>query len=264
MLRSRYSTVCLPGAVLDDAVDELARDSRGALLFDFGGTLDADGVRWSLRFHGAYARLGGRLDAEAFEPIFRASDRQLEALDGVARLGLRAMMEAQAGILCRLLPDGTAIDAGAVAGAVHADSVRTIARNRSVLEGLRRSHRLAVVSNFTGNLAVCLDELELAHLFDVVTDSAVLGVSKPDRRAFRHTLAALDVPASRAWMIGDNPEADIRPALGLGMRAVWLAPAVRTAPPGCAPTARIASLAELPAVLAPLAGGAPLVSQCTG
>ena len=39
------------------------------ILFDFGGTLDADGTRWSVRFHEAYRRAGGRLVLERFEPL---------------------------------------------------------------------------------------------------------------------------------------------------------------------------------------------------
>jgi len=47
------------------------------VLFDFGGTLDADGDRWAVRFHSAYAAAGGRLTFAAFEPLFRKSDCQL-------------------------------------------------------------------------------------------------------------------------------------------------------------------------------------------
>src|SRR2546427_1211252 len=47
--------------------------------------------------------------------------------------------------------------------------------------------RLGVVSNFTGNLRPCLEELGLARFFAVLSDSAVLGWSKPDPRIFAHT-----------------------------------------------------------------------------
>src|SRR5205809_3328687 len=44
-------------------------------------------------------------------------------------------------------------------------------RNLPVLERLARRHRLGLVSNFTGNLKPCLDELGLARLFAAVSDS---------------------------------------------------------------------------------------------
>jgi putative hydrolase of the HAD superfamily len=95
-----------------------------------------------------------------------------------------------------------------------------------------------------------LDELGLAKLFAVISDSTVVGWSKPDPRIFRRTLAALRAPAERAWMVGDNFEADIRGAAALGMRTCWLAPPERAAPAGLAPTARIGRFVELEQVLA--------------
>jgi FMN phosphatase YigB (HAD superfamily) len=235
--------------VLVDALAELARDPRGAVLFDFGGTLDADGVRWSARFFAAYADGGGRLDFATFDPLFGLSDRRLEVLPDIRRLGLRHMILAQVEVLSALLPDGRTMDVERIAERVHTETLGIVARNRPILETLRRSYRLAIVSNFTGNLGVCLEELALADSFDVVTDSAVLGAAKPDVRPFTVTLAALDVSAERSWMVGDNFNADIRPAQSLGMRTVWLAPADRPDPADPPPTARIESLAQLPAVL---------------
>ncbi len=219
------------------------------MLFDFGGTLDADGVRWSVRFHAAYASGGGRLSFEAFDPLFSLSDRRLETHTGIRALGLRGMIEAQAAILCTLLPDGSAMDVRGIADRVHGDAVAVIARNRPILAALRTRYRLGVVSNFTGNLLPCLEEVGIADLFDVVTDSGVLGTTKPDPLPFTTTLEALGVPPDRAWMVGDNFQADIRPAQQLGMRTAWLAMADRTLPPGDPPTARLESLAQLAAVL---------------
>ena len=54
--------------------------SPTVLLFDFGGTLDADGIPWARRFHTAYADAGGALDFAAFEPVYQASDVTLAAL----------------------------------------------------------------------------------------------------------------------------------------------------------------------------------------
>ncbi len=235
--------------VLIEAIDGRARDPRGAVLFDFGGTLDADGLRWSVRFHEAYAAGGGRVDAESFESAFRASDRALEVFPGIRTLGFRVMIETQAELLRPLLPDGASMDAPAIAARVHAEAVRMVNRNRPVLDALRPRFRLGVISNFTGNLELCLVELGVRDAFDIVTDSAILGFAKPDPRPFVHTIETLGVPPHSAWMVGDNFEADIRPGHRLGMQTVWLAPADRPLPPGCVPTARIPSLTDLANVI---------------
>ena len=70
-----------------------------ALLFDFGGTLDADGVPWSPCFHQAYRAAGGTLDFAAFDPIFAASDRALNRAPDIRTTGFRAAIELQARLL---------------------------------------------------------------------------------------------------------------------------------------------------------------------
>ncbi len=220
-----------------------------AVLFDFGGTLDADGLRWSERFHAAYRAAGGRLELREFDQTYRESDRVLERLPGIQRLGFRAMIEAQARLLESMLPDGAEVDFQAVADRFHRDAVRMIERNAHVLSRLAGHYRLGVISNFTGNLSCCLAELRLTNYFHTVTDSAVFGASKPDPEIFHATLRALDVEPRSAWFVGDNLDADIRPARTLGLSTCWVTDPERATPADCAPTARIARLTELPEVV---------------
>jgi HAD superfamily hydrolase (TIGR01549 family) len=114
-----------------------------------------------------------------------------------------------------------------------------------MLERLARRWRLAVVSNFTGNLDPCLEELGLLRFFDVTADSTLVGVAKPDAAIFDWVLERLDIAPGDVWMVGDNPESDIRPATLLGMSTLWLAPAARPAPPGLQPTHRVSRLTEI-------------------
>jgi FMN hydrolase / 5-amino-6-(5-phospho-D-ribitylamino)uracil phosphatase len=253
--------MCMTGAARDaggdkdrlnaTSADLGAAGRREALLIDFGGTLDADGVPWAARFHAAYRRAGGSLSLRQFEPVFRSSDRALEQLPGIRRMGFRAMIDAQAELLRTLLPSGGGSGrAHGMAERFHAAALRAVDRNRAVLASLRQQYRLAVVSNFTGNLDRCLDELGIRSYFDVIADSAVHGVSKPDPTLFLRTLDALAIPAGAAWMIGDNPHADIRAAHALGMRTVWVAPRGRRAPPDVAATARVTRFRDVVDVLA--------------
>lgn len=225
--------------------------SPTVLLFDFGGTLDADGIPWARRFHTAYEDAGGALDFAAFEPVYQASDVALAALPEIRRLGFRAAIEAQVRCLLPLLPDGASLarHSERLVAAVHQPSVRIVARNRPILERLQQDYRLGIISNFTGNLEPCLDELGLRPLFAVASDSTVLGIEKPDPRIFHATLGAIGASAEDAWMVGDNFEADIRPALQLGLRACWMAPPERRPASDAPAHARIASLPEFVEVL---------------
>ena len=219
------------------------------MLFDFGGTLDADGIHWAPRFYAAYRACGGAVEYPAFELVFRASDRTLEGQSRVRTRGFKGLIEAEVQALRDLLPDGAGIDPAQLAARFHADAVAVVARNRPMLGRLSARYRLGIVSNFAGNLEPCLEELELRRYFTVVADSTVVGIAKPDPRIFTGVLAQLDAPAAHAWMVGDNFEADIRPAGGLGMRTCWLAPLDRPVPKGAAPTLRIARLPDLEGAL---------------
>jgi FMN phosphatase YigB (HAD superfamily) len=223
---------------------------RGAVLFDFGGTLDADGRRWSERFHRFYRSMGGGLSPGIFEECFNRSDRKLEALPGIVRFGLRRMVEEQVRLLRELLPDGGLIDADAWSEAFLAESRMAATRNRGILVGLGRRFTLGVLSNFCGNLRPCLAELGLEDCFEVVLDSSDLGVRKPDHRIFGLAFAGVKRPPEECWVVGDNPYADIAPAAALGCATCWLAPAERPLPVGLHPDRRIAALTELPFALA--------------
>jgi putative hydrolase of the HAD superfamily len=86
------------------------------------------------------------------------------------------------------------------------------------------------------------------HYFTVVADSGCVGVTKPDPRLFEHALKWPGVTSAPAWMVGDNFDADIRPAASLGLSTAWLAPGGASPETGI-PTVRISTLTELAEVL---------------
>jgi putative hydrolase of the HAD superfamily len=62
----------------------------------------------------------------------------------------------------------------------------------------------------------------LEQHFDCIVIEGEFGVGKPDDRVFRHALRTIGSDPSRTWMVGDSLEADIAPAIELGMHAVWV------------------------------------------
>lgn len=78
--------------------------------------------------------------------------------------------------------------------------------------------RTAILSNHVPELASIVAHHGLDALVDEVITSALIGVEKPHPEAFAAALG--DVPPERAWMIGDNPVADVRGAEAVGMRSV--------------------------------------------
>jgi putative hydrolase of the HAD superfamily len=67
-----------------------------------------------------------------------------------------------------------------------------------------------------------IDASGLRGLVDAVVISEELGVAKPDPRIFERAMAKIGAVAADSLFVGDNPEADILGAKGVGMRAAWL------------------------------------------
>jgi putative hydrolase of the HAD superfamily len=82
--------------------------------------------------------------------------------------------------------------------------------------------RLAIVSNSEGRLRYVLDRLGLINYFELVIDSHLEGVQKPDPEIFRRALVRLGVPAERAVYAGDIPEVDVEGAERVGMHGVLI------------------------------------------
>lgn len=104
--------------------------------------------------------------------------------------------------------------------------------------------RLGVVSNSDGRAEEALAAAGLRDYFDVVIDSTLAGVEKPDPAIFRAALDALGVPPAQALYVGDLYEVDVIGARAAGMPAVLLVPPGSPPPGGCATVGSLGALAD--------------------
>ena len=77
--------------------------------------------------------------------------------------------------------------------------------------------RVGVVSNSGGQAAGALERAGLADLLEVIVDSTVVGVHKPDPAIFDHALEPLGLEPSETWYIGDTITYDIAAADAAGL-----------------------------------------------
>jgi putative hydrolase of the HAD superfamily len=89
-----------------------------------------------------------------------------------------------------------------------------------------------------------IERFRLGLFFRAVLIEGETGFGKPDSAAFQAALAALEAAPENAWMIGDDIQYDIRPAVALGMRAAWVTGAGPVQPDPAADII-IPSIAEL-------------------
>lgn len=76
-----------------------------------------------------------------------------------------------------------------------------------------------MLSNHVPELEPIILSLGLGPHLERIFNSALIGYEKPNPEAFRHALAGCGSPA-RAWMVGDNIEADVHGAESVGLPAI--------------------------------------------
>ena len=87
-----------------------------------------------------------------------------------------------------------------------------------------RGVRTGVVSNLSWTGEALVDRLRRLlpeHTFEFVIASSDYGVRKPDPLIFRAALARAGLPPEEVWFCGDQIEADVFGAQGVGIFPVW-------------------------------------------
>jgi putative hydrolase of the HAD superfamily len=198
-----------------------------AILFDFGGTLDADGLHWLDRFYSIYSKNGlGHIPKELVKEAFYWADAQADLDPSMRKAKLRDMMERHARWQFQKL------NLKDEALQFIRPCERILRRNRNVLEKLSHAGlKLGVISNFYGNVEVLCKEFSFDTFMNVILDSAVVGLKKPDPKIFELALSKLQVTAAQTAFVGDSFERDMMPAKALGMKTFWLMGDVHNLPP---------------------------------
>jgi len=122
----------------------------------------------------------------------------------------------------------------------------------SILRGLRKKHKLGIVSNITYSPAVwkTLERFELVNLFEAVITSVDVGWRKPSPKIFKRALQALNVLASETVFVGDELDHDVEGAQKVGMRTILLNKSpIKETPRKVKPDATIQEIKELPRAL---------------
>lgn len=199
-----------------------------AILFDFGGTLDTDGIHWSEKFWEAYQNLKVPITKKQYEKSYVFSENNVQGLIRTSDSFLNILIR-QVLFQVKYLRDNNWISESEsrdymmdIPGICYDETLRTAERSAAVLENLRKNFQLGVVSNFYGNLDTVLRELSLAEYFDVVVDSHIVGIRKPDPAIFSLAVDRMEVEPELTLVVGDSYKRDIVPAKAVGCRTVWI------------------------------------------
>ena len=107
---------------------------------------------------------------------------------------------------------------------------------------------MALVTNGPSiNQRAKIERFDLERHFDVIVIEGELGKGKPHHAPFNEALSALGAMPDEAWMVGNDLENDIAPAIALGLRSIWVDWAQKGLPTGAevTPHRTIARIADL-------------------
>ncbi|MFO7526604.1 MAG: HAD family hydrolase [Ignavibacteriaceae bacterium] len=197
------------------------------IIFDYGGTLDTDGVHWSEKFREAYQDFNIPIEKKEFRNAFVYSERKIVTiikpdfkLKNTYKTQLKYQVEylEKEGLYLKrnfeLIEDMTKFCLTAV--------LKNIEFSKKVLSSLVKKFNHGLISNYYGNLETVLNETDLRKYFNSVVDSGIVGIRKPDQQIFELAFNELNAKPNQTIVVGDSYGNDITPAKELGCTTIWL------------------------------------------
>ncbi|MBE6303483.1 MAG: HAD family hydrolase [Bacteroidales bacterium] len=202
--------------------------SAKGIIFDYGGTIDTNGIHWGEVIWAQYQLAQVNISKELFREAYVYGERTLAKkpiiqpthtfhdlleikikiqFDYLHSQGLQSVNNKKANIITE---------------GCYSQVLETIKTTCNVVEEISKNRPTVLVTNFYGNMPVVLKEFSLDKYFDTIVESSVVGIRKPDPRLFALGVKAIGLPAEDIVIIGDSYRKDIAPARSLGCKAVWL------------------------------------------
>ncbi|MDD7063584.1 MAG: HAD family hydrolase [bacterium] len=198
------------------------------LLFDYGGTIDSNGLHWAEVIWQGYEALQVPVSKECFRNAYVYGERTLGKNPIVQphhtfldMLRLKCDLQIQ-----WLQQEGhlsTEVNpADEIATWCYVYARKAIDQARPILRQLAERYPLVLVSNFYGNIESVLHDFDLDGLFGSIVESAVVGVRKPNPAIFQMGVDRLGMQSEEVVVIGDSYDKDIVPATQIGCQTIWL------------------------------------------
>ncbi len=198
-----------------------------AFIFDYGGTLDTNGIHWSNIFFAEHRKFHPEFSDNQLREAYVFAERKLSEKNEIkSTYTFKEILNKKINYQCEYLEKQNVTN-----GFMHvpemvehcyAVAFENTKKVREMLEKLQTKYSLAIVSNFYGNLHSVLDDFGLSHYFETVIESAKVGISKPDKKIFQLAIQQLGLRPESCTVIGDSYKKDIVPAKAIGCRTIWL------------------------------------------
>ena len=237
------------------------------VIFDYGGTIDTNGIHWGEVIAAQYIEAGIEIGRKLYRNAYVHGERTLAKHPIIAPEDtFHTLLRKKIAIQFEYLRTETGSQqftaelAQTVADRCYDKVKKTIATSRAIVEELSKQYPMVLVTNFYGNMPVVLKEFGLDTCFKTIIESSVVGIRKPDPALFALGVEALQLAAEEVVVIGDSYRKDIHPSSTLGCRTVWLKNICWEEEPiieGHSPTAIIGDITQLPGTIARISSQEP-------
>ena len=202
------------------------------ILFDYGGTLDTAALHWSYIIHEGYRQADIKLSQDDFREAYvfaeraMAKTRYVLPTDDFFTLLLKKINLEIEYLVAHDMWTPSNYEERAIAINNIALYCDNFARNQVkessyTLKQLSKKYKMVIVSNFYGNLHTVLNSYDIAHYFDEIIESAVIGIRKPDPAIYKAGVRTIGFEAKECMVIGDSFTKDIIPGNEAGCQTIW-------------------------------------------
>lgn len=199
------------------------------VLFDFGGTIDTNGIHWSEMIWMAYESNKIGVKKNSYEKAYIFAERSLNTRGILKTTTFYEMLIQKLNLQLQFLVrekhlENISIETVAkqLVDTCYEKVKTTINIQKEILIYLKNEYKLGLVSNFYGNLKTVIDEFDLQDIFSEILDSQLIGLRKPDPLLWKTAVKLLDLQAEETVIVGDSYINDIAPAKYLDCKAIWI------------------------------------------
>lgn len=199
------------------------------VIFDFGGTLDTNGIPLCQMFLEILKAEGFIINDKSYCNIFEESEKYIKCnIDNISFDYKKLLKEQLAFIISKLHLLGYENKynrerfINEIIFEIWSEIKNNLSNSKEILETLKKRYKLCLVSNFYGNLEEICVFLDFHQYFNVILDSTNTCIQKPHPGIFSIVLKKLNSLPEKTIVVGDSYEEDIVPSKIIGCKTIWL------------------------------------------
>lgn len=204
-------------------------NSIKGIIFDYGGTIDTNGIHWAEVIWQQYCIANIDVEYNIYRNAYIQGERTLAKQRIIQPTDtFRTLLHKKIDIQFSYLTNECNITGltselkDIIAEGCYSKVKETLEKTCAIIDKLSKKYPMVLVTNFYGNMPVVLEEFNLSKYFKSIVESSVVGLRKPDPALYALGIKELGLPAEEIIVIGDSYRKDIYPARENGCQAVWI------------------------------------------